>query len=113
MFDRDSEEYDRVEDNLDVPGFLLRNRKRFGYLLNRDSADAGLLIIRRRRRRRLSSPEERIALEHDLKEARQCCVQEIGAAIQGDSFDHFIVDVPLLRKTTLKWKMHFRPSRPR
>ena len=41
MFDRDGEECDRVEDNVDVPGFLLKNKERFGYLLNRDSANAG------------------------------------------------------------------------
>ncbi len=41
LWDREGEVYDRVEDNVDVPSFLLHNKERFGYLLNRDGPDAG------------------------------------------------------------------------
>lgn len=42
LFERSSELYDRVEDNPDVPGYLLRedNQKKFAYLLDRDPPDA-------------------------------------------------------------------------
>lgn len=41
LWDRKGEEYDRIENNLDVPSFLLENRERFRYLLNRDGPTAG------------------------------------------------------------------------
>jgi beta-1,4-mannosyl-glycoprotein beta-1,4-N-acetylglucosaminyltransferase len=43
LWDRDGEVYDRVEDNKDVPQFLLENRERFGYMLDRDGPAAGFL----------------------------------------------------------------------
>ena len=33
--------YDRVDNNTDVPNFLLRNEPRFRYMLNRDGPSAG------------------------------------------------------------------------
>ncbi|KAK4139745.1 glycosyltransferase [Dichotomopilus funicola] len=41
LWDRKGEVYDRVEGNGDVPGFLLENRERFGYMLDRDGEKAG------------------------------------------------------------------------
>jgi beta-1,4-mannosyl-glycoprotein beta-1,4-N-acetylglucosaminyltransferase len=41
LWDREGEVYDRVEDNQDVPRFLLENRERFGYMLDRDGPTAG------------------------------------------------------------------------
>lgn len=41
LWDRPGEEFDRVEDNADVPSFLLENRERFGYMLDRDGPAAG------------------------------------------------------------------------
>ena len=41
LWDREGEVYDRVEGNTDVPSFLLANRERFGYLLDRDGPSAG------------------------------------------------------------------------
>ncbi|KAK4035056.1 glycosyltransferase [Parachaetomium inaequale] len=41
LWDREGEVYDRVEGNTDVPGFLLENRERFGYMLDRDGPAAG------------------------------------------------------------------------
>jgi len=43
LWDRPGEEYDRIEDNRDVPSFLLQNRERFGYMLNRDGPSAGFV----------------------------------------------------------------------
>jgi len=40
MFDRDSERFDRIEDNPDVPQFLLKNSQTYNYLLDRDPANA-------------------------------------------------------------------------
>lgn len=41
LWDRDGENYDKVEGNEDIPGWLKENRERFGYLLDRDGIDAG------------------------------------------------------------------------
>lgn len=41
LWDREGELYDRVENNTDVPPFLLANRERFRYLLDRDGPTAG------------------------------------------------------------------------
>ncbi|KAK4157803.1 glycosyltransferase [Chaetomidium leptoderma] len=41
LWDREGQVYDRVDDNEDVPGFLLENRERFAYMLNRDGPNAG------------------------------------------------------------------------
>ena len=41
LWDREGEVYDRVEGNGDVPGYLLENPERFGYMLDRDGANAG------------------------------------------------------------------------
>lgn len=43
IFERRDQVFDRVDENMDVPGFLLReeNRARFGYMLDRDGAGAG------------------------------------------------------------------------
>lgn len=43
LWDRKGEVYDRVEGNRDVPGFLLENRERFGYMLDRDGPKAGFV----------------------------------------------------------------------
>jgi hypothetical protein len=40
MFDRASEQFDRVEDNPDVPQYLLKNQKQYAYMLNRDPPNA-------------------------------------------------------------------------
>ncbi|AEO66100.1 66d84d78-9c4a-4a52-9422-a09650870ab2 [Thermothielavioides terrestris] len=45
VWDRESEQFDRVEDNQDLPSFLLENRERFGYMLNRDGPTAGFKDI--------------------------------------------------------------------
>lgn len=41
LWDREGEVFERVEGNEDVPGFLLENRERFGYVLDRDGRSAG------------------------------------------------------------------------
>lgn len=44
LFDRASEEYDRVENNKDVPPYILEKFEKEGrsrYLLDRDGVDAG------------------------------------------------------------------------
>ncbi|KAK4111881.1 glycosyltransferase family 17 protein [Canariomyces notabilis] len=41
LWDREGEVYDRIENNLDVPSFLLQNKDRFRYMLNRDGPTAG------------------------------------------------------------------------
>ncbi|KAL2020704.1 hypothetical protein VTK56DRAFT_8004 [Thermocarpiscus australiensis] len=46
LWDREGEVFDRVEDNRDVPSFLLDNKERFGYLLNRDGPSAGFTDYR-------------------------------------------------------------------
>lgn len=47
LWDRWGQNYDRVEGNRDVPGYLRgRERKRFGYLLDRDGEDAGFVDYR-------------------------------------------------------------------
>ncbi len=43
IWDRPGQVYDRVEGNGDVPGFVLGNRGRFGYMLDRDGRDAGFV----------------------------------------------------------------------
>lgn len=40
MFDRENEHFDRVEDNPDVPKFLVENPEKFMYLLDRDPLNA-------------------------------------------------------------------------
>ena len=40
MFDRPNEQLDRVEDNPDVPQFLLKNQKQYAYMLDRDPPNA-------------------------------------------------------------------------
>ena len=40
MFDRPGEQFDRVEDNPDVPQYLLKNQKQYAYMLNRDPPNA-------------------------------------------------------------------------
>jgi beta-1,4-mannosyl-glycoprotein beta-1,4-N-acetylglucosaminyltransferase len=41
LWDREGQEYDRIEGNVDVPSLVLNNRDRFGYLMNRDGQSAG------------------------------------------------------------------------
>ncbi|KAK1832859.1 glycosyltransferase [Podospora conica] len=41
LWDREGEVFLRIEGNTDVPGFLLENKERFGYVLNRDGRSAG------------------------------------------------------------------------
>lgn len=43
LWDREGQVYDRVENNTDVPGFLLENRGRFPYALSRDGPSAGFM----------------------------------------------------------------------
>ena len=43
MFDRENEHFDRVEDNLDVPQFLLKHKDQYSYLLNRDPLNANFI----------------------------------------------------------------------
>ncbi|KAL2146874.1 hypothetical protein VTI28DRAFT_1977 [Corynascus sepedonium] len=45
LWDREGEVYDRVEGNTDVPRFLLENKGRFGYMLDRDGPTAGFTDI--------------------------------------------------------------------
>lgn len=40
MFDREEEQFDRIEDNVDVPGFLIENSQEYAYLLDRDPRKA-------------------------------------------------------------------------
>ncbi|KAL9026788.1 MAG: hypothetical protein Q9196_004599 [Gyalolechia fulgens] len=39
MFDRGEEKFDRIDTNRDVPQYLLENRARFGYTIDRDPPD--------------------------------------------------------------------------
>ncbi|KAK4192814.1 glycosyltransferase [Podospora australis] len=41
VWDRPTEQFDRIENNQDVPAFLLHNKERFSYLLDRDGPTAG------------------------------------------------------------------------
>lgn len=41
LWDREGEIYDRIVGNEDIPEYLKSDRKRWGYLLNRDGVDAG------------------------------------------------------------------------
>lgn len=41
LWDREGEMFDRIEDNRDVPSYLLHNTERFGYMLDRDGPTAG------------------------------------------------------------------------
>lgn len=41
LYERKEEHYDRVENNRDVPDWLERNRGEWGYIFDRDGADAG------------------------------------------------------------------------
>jgi beta-1,4-mannosyl-glycoprotein beta-1,4-N-acetylglucosaminyltransferase len=43
LFDRPGEEYERVDNNQDIPEYLRMNRERFSYLLDRDAWNAGFL----------------------------------------------------------------------
>lgn len=43
LWDREGENFTRIDDNQDVPPFLLNNRERFGYMLSRDGKTAGFL----------------------------------------------------------------------
>jgi len=43
LWDRDGENLTRIEGNEDVPSFVLDNRVRFAYLLNRDGESAGFI----------------------------------------------------------------------
>jgi beta-1,4-mannosyl-glycoprotein beta-1,4-N-acetylglucosaminyltransferase len=43
LWDREGEEYDKLEGNLDVPPFISRHPDRFSYLLHRDEPAAGFL----------------------------------------------------------------------
>ncbi|KAL7628196.1 hypothetical protein AAE478_002394 [Parahypoxylon ruwenzoriense] len=43
LWDREGQEYDRIENNDDIPTALLRNRERYPYLLNRDGPTAGFI----------------------------------------------------------------------
>lgn len=40
MFDRSEQHFDRVEDNLDVPEFLLKHSEKYAYMLDRDPPNA-------------------------------------------------------------------------
>jgi beta-1,4-mannosyl-glycoprotein beta-1,4-N-acetylglucosaminyltransferase len=40
LFNRWGENYDKIEDNQDVPRYILTNRERYHYMLNRDDEDA-------------------------------------------------------------------------
>lgn len=40
LFGRETEKYDRVENNPDVPSYILANQEKYGYLLDRDGQDA-------------------------------------------------------------------------
>lgn len=43
MFDRAEEHFDRIEDNLDVPEFVVKHRDRYAYLLDRDGPNGGFV----------------------------------------------------------------------
>jgi len=43
MFDREEEQFDRVEENMDVPQFLRVSGDRYKYMLDRDGSNAGFL----------------------------------------------------------------------
>lgn len=42
-FDRESNVYDRIEDNKDVPDYLQRNAGRYRFMLDRDPADGNFV----------------------------------------------------------------------
>jgi len=41
LFGRESEQYDRVEENKDIPAYVVQHKSVFGYLLDRDGEKAG------------------------------------------------------------------------
>lgn len=41
LFGRASEKYSRVENNRDVPDYVMQNAAKFKYLIDRDGEDAG------------------------------------------------------------------------
>ena len=43
LFGRGGQLYDRVEDNKDVPKYVLNNAERFKYLIDRDGEDAAFV----------------------------------------------------------------------
>ncbi|WPH02605.1 glycosyltransferase family 17 protein [Acrodontium crateriforme] len=43
LFNRTGQTYDRVNDNQDVPSWILKNRDKFGYMLDRDGENAGFV----------------------------------------------------------------------
>ncbi|QSZ33799.1 hypothetical protein DSL72_005371 [Monilinia vaccinii-corymbosi] len=43
LFDRQGEEYDKLEGNNDVPDWVAKNPEKFGYLLKRDNRNAGFI----------------------------------------------------------------------
>ncbi|KAI0404951.1 glycosyltransferase family 17 protein [Xylaria palmicola] len=43
LWDREGQSYDRIEDNKDIPELLVRESKKFPWLLNRDGPTAGFL----------------------------------------------------------------------
>ncbi|WPH04448.1 glycosyltransferase family 17 protein [Acrodontium crateriforme] len=43
LFGRETELYDRIDNNLDVPRHILQNRDKFQYLVDRDGANAGFV----------------------------------------------------------------------
>ncbi|KAF3921107.1 hypothetical protein AA313_de0209530 [Arthrobotrys entomopaga] len=45
LFDRGGEQYDRVEDNSDVPGFLKENEEKYLFMLDRDPENANFLDL--------------------------------------------------------------------
>lgn len=48
LWDRPGEEYERIDDNLDLPPLLLDQPDRFAYLMNRDGPNAGFQDYPRR-----------------------------------------------------------------
>lgn len=51
LFGRSGETYDKVENNKDIPSYILDTQERFGYLLDRDGEDAGFKDFAYRQRR--------------------------------------------------------------
>ena len=43
LWERKGETFTRIDDNQDVPPFLLENSERFGYMLSRDGKSAGFV----------------------------------------------------------------------
>lgn len=43
LFGRENELYDKVQQNADVPQYVLDNRDRFGFMLDRDAENGGFL----------------------------------------------------------------------